>query len=251
MINKLAKELVKNIKFRFSGLIKNIYEPLSTTNSNENYADPCFLIASFLDPNFKFFWIDAIEDLDENYKTLLKAKIRNLVMTECINVLPKSETNQQNNENNQSSIPSGQVLRIYSSQTSSIKESRNRSNSSVGGSRVARGNRSLSRSVRDVSNIASTAEHDLIQATQKTKKAIFKYSAQKEKTHKNNDLQNLSDEIGKLNILFFEYSLMNILIKTDAQINRYLNTSSITVDDDETNVAEFWKSNLIICIIYH
>ena len=51
--------MLKNLKNRFAGIFSLVLDPGNLTK-DEIFYDDYFLIASFLDPNFKLFWIDAL-----------------------------------------------------------------------------------------------------------------------------------------------------------------------------------------------
>ena len=57
-IKKFADVLCSGLKQRFSGVFNHF---INSTSQSDNYADNCYLIATTLDPAFRFYWIDHSE----------------------------------------------------------------------------------------------------------------------------------------------------------------------------------------------
>ncbi len=67
-----------------------VEHPIEKPQQDVNFYDLSYLIASFLDPLFKFYWIETI-DLDQRVKSALKRNITELIFREC-NMLEKNKT---------------------------------------------------------------------------------------------------------------------------------------------------------------
>ena len=57
-IKKFADNLCKGLKRRFNGVFSHF---TNSSSPSENYADYCYLLATTLDPAFRFYWIDHSE----------------------------------------------------------------------------------------------------------------------------------------------------------------------------------------------
>ena len=94
--------MLKNLKKRFAGIFSLVLDPGNLTN-NEIFYDDCFLIASFLDPNFKLFWIDALspDKYNAEVKKNLKTHISNVTARATYDYAIQKSLNNNNNTQNE------------------------------------------------------------------------------------------------------------------------------------------------------
>ena len=109
-LQNFIKELDLNVRKRFNGLIENLKSP-QNDHLKENYGDYCFFISSFLDPLFKFYWLQFLVEcnfIKHEAKDTFECKFKRIIIKLAydLNFKSTSSTSNQSNFDSEFLIPS-------------------------------------------------------------------------------------------------------------------------------------------------
>jgi len=184
-----AKSLLKNLKSRFSGIFSLVIDP-GNPSIDTIYYDDCFLIASFLDPNFKTFWIDALskDSYGDYTKQNLKVYVKTITARACHDYNSKqasTNTQVETNRMSRSADKPAYVKTIPLKRTGS--NNKNRSNS----------NTSLTRDKVNVHSANANETENLVVNKSEEPRRLFNYSKLREQQQSDPLETSLVEKIGK------------------------------------------------------
>ena len=185
-----ARSLLKNLKLRFVGIFSLVTDP-GNPSIDQIYYDDCFLIASFLDPNFKTFWIDALSKdvYNDVIKRNLKIYVKTITARACHDYNSKQalkNTQVENNRTSRSADKPAYVKTIPLKRTGSNNKNRSNSNTSLTRDKV----------IVHSAN-ANDTENLVVNKSEEPRTRLFNYSKQREQQQSDPLETSLIEKIGK------------------------------------------------------
>jgi hypothetical protein len=190
-----ARSLLKNLKLRFAGIFSLVTDP-GNSSIDQIYYDDCFLIASFLDPNFKTFWIDALpsDTYNDDIKRDLKIYIKDITARACHDFKSKNALKTTQIENNRLSRSADKPVYVKTiPMKRSGSKSNNRSNS----------NTSLTREKVNVHSSNANETENLVVNKSDEPRRLFNYKKVREQQQSDPLELSLIEQIGKI----YQYSI--------------------------------------------